>query len=48
MAIHTFEHARDSWRKDLNVELMRPEYELFFELQLGSVFESCGKDEMAL
>ena len=48
MAIHTFEQAKTDWRNYLNTDTMRPEYELYFELQLGSVYESCGRDEQAL
>jgi hypothetical protein len=48
MAIHTFEQARTEWKADLNAAHLRPEFELFFDLSIGSVYESCGKDEMAL
>ena len=27
---------------------MRPEQELYFELSLGSIYESCGKDDIAI
>jgi tetratricopeptide (TPR) repeat protein len=46
MALATFEEARDGWR-EMEGKL-RPEIELFFELSLGSVYESSGRDEMAL
>jgi hypothetical protein len=48
MAIHTFEQARTEWKTELNAAHLRPEFELFFDLSIGSVYESCGKDEMAL
>ena len=48
MALSTFEDARREWRVENNVEKLRPEIELFFELCIGSVYESCGKDDMAL
>ena len=30
------------------MKILRPEIELFFEMSLGSVYESCGKDDIAL
>ena len=48
MAVHSFEQARDQWRVVLNVAKLRNELELFFEMSLGSVYESCGKDDIAL
>jgi tetratricopeptide (TPR) repeat protein len=48
MAVHSYEEARRVWRKDLNVKVLRPEVELFFELSLGSVYESSGQDLIAL
>jgi tetratricopeptide (TPR) repeat protein len=48
LAIHSYEQAREEWRRELNVELLRPEIELFFEMSLGSVYESAGKDLIAL
>ena len=48
MAIHSYEQARDQWREMLNVQKLRNELELFFEMSLGSVYESCGRDELAL
>jgi hypothetical protein len=48
MAVHSFEQARDKWREVLNVAKLRNELELFFEMSLGSVYESCGKDDIAL
>lgn len=48
MAIHSYEKARDMWKEVLNVAKLRNELELFFEMSLGSVYESCGKDEIAL
>lgn len=48
MAVHSFEQARVQWRTTLNVAKLRNELELFFEMSLGSVYESCGKDDIAL
>jgi len=48
MALGTLLKARDDWRKDLNTKQLRPEIELFFELSIGSVYESSGRDEHAL
>jgi tetratricopeptide (TPR) repeat protein len=48
MAIATFEECRDLWREEEGVKTLRPEIELFFELSLGSVYESSGRDELAL
>lgn len=48
MAIESYEQARELWRKELNAEFLRPEQELFFEMSLGSVYESAGKDQIAL
>jgi len=30
------------------ITLLRPEQELYFELSLGSIYESCGKDDIAI
>jgi len=55
MAIMSLEEARKNWRKvnsHLNQTMLeprlRPELELYFEMSLGSVYESSGKDDMAL
>lgn len=48
MAIATFEECRDLWREEEGVKTLRPEIELFFELSLGSIYESSGRDELAL
>ncbi|CAI2359845.1 unnamed protein product [Moneuplotes crassus] len=58
MALETFERCRDEWRKaesgddwkknEQEIKPLRPEIELFFELSLGSVYESAGRDELAL
>ena len=48
MATKSYEEARDLWKKILNVARLRNELELFFEMSLGSVYESCGKDDIAL
>jgi hypothetical protein len=34
--------------EELNVAKLRNELELFFEMSLGSVYESGGKDDIAL
>ena len=49
MAIHSYEQARQQWREEAEVEqYLRPEIELFFDMSLGSVYESAGKDLLAL
>jgi len=48
LSINSFEQARDGWRELLGVKLLKNEYEMFFEMSLGSVYESCGKDDLAL
>lgn len=48
MALATFEEARDKWRAEESKTRLRAEIELFFELSLGSVYESAGRDELAL
>ena len=46
MAIDSLEKARSQWRQ-LNPKL-RPELLLYFEMSMGSVYESSGKDDKAL
>jgi hypothetical protein len=56
MAINSYETALKKWREVSNTTKatapekfrLRPELELFFEMSLGSVYESCGKDDIAL
>jgi hypothetical protein len=48
MALATFEEARDKWRQHEGLKTLRPEIELYFELSMGSVYESSGRDELAL
>jgi len=59
MAVKSLEMARSLWRdmekKAQNkisdaaaVFMLRPEQELYFELSLGSIYESCGKDDIAM
>ena len=48
LALKCFEEARKSWKSIENKQLLRPEFELFFELSLASVLESFGKDNLAL
>ena len=28
--------------------MLRPEHELYFELTFGGIYESCGKDDIAM
>jgi len=35
-------------KKAVPEKRLRPEQELFFEMSLGSVYESCGKDDIAI
>lgn len=46
MAITSLEDARSKWQT-VNPKL-RPELKLYFEMSLGSVYESSGKDDKAL
>jgi hypothetical protein len=48
LATHSYDEARNLWKQMLEVKVLRNELELFFEMSLGSVYESCGKDDMAL
>jgi tetratricopeptide (TPR) repeat protein len=51
MAIDCFEKAKASWLEILHpteTPTLKKEQELFFELSIGSVYESCGKDDLAL
>lgn len=48
MSLATFEEVRDKWREHMGVKALRSEIELYFELSLGSVYESAGRDELAL
>ena len=48
MAISSFERSRDLWRETLNVKALKNELELYYEMSLGSVYESCGKDDIAM
>jgi hypothetical protein len=48
MAIHSYEKAWEGWKEELNVSKLRNELELFFVMSLGSVYESFGKDDIAL
>lgn len=47
-AIDCFEKARQGWRDHLSAQRLRNEIELYFEMSLGSVYETCGKDDIAL
>lgn len=51
MAIDCFERAREEWvakLKGQQVTTLKKEQELFFDLSIASVYESCGKDDLAL
>ena len=59
MAVKSLEMAGSLWKgiekKIQNkpsdpsvVQMLRPEQELYFELSLGSIYESCGKDDIAM
>lgn len=54
MAIECYEKARETWLIQLKAidqavkTLKRPEQEMFFHLSIGSVYESYGKDDLAL
>jgi tetratricopeptide (TPR) repeat protein len=54
MAVDCYEKARETWMKVLKLRdssvkaLKRPEHEMFFCLSVGSVYESAGKDDLAL
>ena len=48
MAVHSFETARVKWKELLKADKLRAEVELFFEMSLGSVYESAGKDDIAM
>ena len=45
MAIQTFKEAQDKWNE---IEELNDDQELFFALSLAAIYESCGKDELAL
>ena len=50
LAVECLQQARKDWMK-LEKDQARPfkkEYELFFDLSIGSVYESCGKDDLAI
>ncbi len=48
MAINSYEQARIDWRAEIGRTQLKLELELFFDMSLGSVYESCGKDDIAL
>jgi hypothetical protein len=51
MAVECFEKAKESWvkhLKNMDGSSLRKEQELFFDLSIGSVHESAGKDDQAL
>lgn len=35
-------------QEGVNIVLLRPEQELYFDMSLGSIYESCGKDDIAV
>ncbi len=50
LAIECLQNARKIWQdKEKNAARnFKKEYELFFALSIGSVYESCGKDDLAI
>ena len=51
MAIKCFNDSKDLWLsmlKDNKDKTLRKEQELFYDLSVASVYESCGKDDLAL
>jgi len=51
MAIDCFEKARETWLaiiKKNDTKTLKKEEEMFFLLSIGSVYESAGKDDLAL
>ena len=59
MAVKSLEMARAEWKNivknsnykpedTMSTPMLRPEQELYFELSLGSIYESCGKDDIAM
>ena len=51
MSIDCFEKAKAQWLEILHpteTPALKKEQELFFELSIGGVYESCGKDDLAL
>jgi hypothetical protein len=59
MAVKSLEMARAEWKNIVKnshykpedtttTPMLRPEQELYFELSLGSIYESCGKDDIAM
>lgn len=54
MAVDCYEKARSTWlgilkQRDSSIKVLkRIEHELFFHLSIGSVYESAGKDDLAL
>mmetsp|Transcript_6121 Transcript_6121/g.10391 ORF Transcript_6121/g.10391 Transcript_6121/m.10391 type:complete len:401 (+) Transcript_6121:548-1750(+) len=51
MAVRCFQQAKQEWiefLKDKDIKTLKKEQEMFFELSIGSVYESCGKDDLAL
>lgn len=50
LAIECLQSARKIWqdREKNAARNFKKEYELFFALSIGSVYESCGKDDLAI
>jgi len=51
MAIECFDKARQEWIEELktsDTKVLKKEQELFFDLSIAGVYESCGKDDLAL
>lgn len=46
MAVQCFQEAQNAWVKE--EKTLKKEQEMFFQLSIASVYESCGKDDLAL
>ena len=47
-AVSTLVKARNDWLKLENSDFLKADFELFFEMSKGAVYELCKKDELAL
>jgi tetratricopeptide (TPR) repeat protein len=45
LALQTYDEAKNKWGSE---DVLTDDQELFFELARAAIFESCGKDELAL
>ena len=48
MALTTLDKAKSTWLEVDRVENLRTEFDLFFEMTRGAIYESCEKDSLAL